>query len=408
MPHLRLGYTPTPVGGKTQKELDAYVAGNDPVTKKPMMPELIDFLTQPLTADEKNTGVIKRDKKRLIGPDTPENLQTYFDDRFWSDQLPIIMPTQERVDAMLKGTHRKPDEVIGKMQATGTREAWTYTVEQVAINAVMAGATPDMFPAILALAATQTEAHGSSSSSMAAMALFNGPIVKALDINSGTGALQSTYGYANSRIGHAWSLAGGNAIGGEVPGHNYLGDQGNAMDVVPSVFAENVAGLPPGWKPLSVQKGFKPDDSVVSTFNGCQTQNTKMVLQDEDWEWALSNFLAQTSSFGGSKLLLIDPSVVPSFVRFGFDSKEKLIQWIKANVTVPKAHYWMDQEVMNYKLGPARSGVEPYATWLKLPDDAPIPLIERAEVVVVGGSANVRWSAKNCGYGKSVKVDDWK
>ena len=194
-----------------------------------------------------------------------------------------------------------------------------------------------------------------------------------------------------------------------MPGHNYLGDQGNAMDVVPSVFAENVAGLPPGWKPLSVQKGFKPDDSVVSTFGGCQTQNTKMVLQDEDWEWALSQFLGDTSTFdSGGKLLLIDPSVAPSFVRFGFDTKEKLIQWIKTNVTVPKAHYWLDQEVINYKLGPARSGVEPYATWLKLPDDAPVPFVEHPEVVVVGGSANVRWSAKNCGYDKSVKVDDWK
>src|ERR1700680_1668193 len=116
MPHLRLGFTPTPVGGKTQKELDAYVAGNDPVTKKPMMPELIDYLTKPLTADENNSGVSKRDKKRLIGPDTEENLQTYFDDRFWSDQLPIIMPTQERVDSMLKCTHHKPDQVIGKLQ----------------------------------------------------------------------------------------------------------------------------------------------------------------------------------------------------------------------------------------------------------------------------------------------------
>jgi hypothetical protein len=133
-----------------------------------------------------------------------------------------------------------------------------------------------------------------------------------------------------------------------------------------------------------------------------------MVLQDEDWEWALSNFLAQTSSFGGSKLLLIDPSVAPSFVRFGFNTKEDLIKWVQTNVTVPKAHYWLDQSVMNYKLGPARSGVEPYATYLKLPDDAPVPVVEHAEVVVVGGSANVRWSAKNCGYEKSVKVDDWK
>ncbi len=115
------------------------------------------------------------------------------------------------------------------------------------------------------------------------MAVFNGKIVKDLDMNSGTGAL-GLYNNAGSRIGHAWSLLSMNAIGGAVPGHNYLGEQGNPMADVPSVFAENVAGLPAGWKPLSVQKGFQPDDSVVSTFDGCQSQNTKMVLQDEDWQ----------------------------------------------------------------------------------------------------------------------------
>ena len=163
-----------------------------------------------------------------------------------------------------------------------------------------------------------------------------------------------------------------------MPGHTYVGDQGNPMDAVPAVFAENVAGLPPGWKPLTVQKGFSPDDSVVSTFGGCQSQNTKMVLQDEDWEWALKRFLGGLGSpQRGGKLLLIDPSVTPPFLRFGFDTKEKLIKWVKENVTIPKPHYWLDQEVINYKLGPARAGQEPYATWLKLPDDAPIPYLEQ-------------------------------
>ncbi len=87
--------------------------------------------------------------------------------------------------------------------------------------------------------------------------------------------------------------------------------------------------------------------------------------------------------------------MTPSFVRFGFDTKEKLIQWMKQNVTIPKDHYWLDQEVINYKLGPARSGVEPYASWLKLPGDAPVPYLNNVEVVVVGGSGNIRWSAKN-------------
>ena len=408
MPALRLAFTPTPVGGKTRKELDLYIAGNDPVTKRPFMEEIEDYLTRPLSEEENKTGVVEREKKRFIGPDTADNIQRYFDQRFWTDQLPIIMPTEERVAAMLKATHHKPDEIVGEMRVTGEREAWQYTVETVAINAVMAGAKPEMFPAILAVAASRTNAHSSSTSSMAAMAVFNGAIVKELDLNSSTGAL-GLYNNAGALIGRSWSLLSMNATGGSVPGHTYEGVQGNPMSDVPAVFAENVAGLPPGWKPLHVEKGFQPDQSVVSTFDGCQSQNTMMVLQDEDWDWTLKRFIGGIGSpQRGGKLLLIDPSVTPPLLRFGFDSKEKLIKWVKENVTYPQAHYWLDQEVINYKLGPARAGREPYATWLKLPPDAPVPYLDNVEVVVVGGSGNIRWSVNECSYRRSVKVDDWR
>ena len=408
MPALRMAFTPTPVGGRTRQELDAYIAGDDPVTGTPFMQEIVDYLTRPLNEEEKKTGVVQREKKRFIGPDTAENIQRYFDDRFWTDQLPIIMPTEERVAKMLENTSRRPDEIVGEMRVTGTRESWQYTVETVAINAVMAGAKPEHFPAILALAASQTRAYSSSTSSSAAMAVFNGPIVNELSLNSGIGAL-GLYDNAGALIGRAWSLLSSNAPGGPVPGHTYLGVLGNPIANVPAVFAENIAGLPPGWKPLHVQKGYQMTDNVVSTFRGCRDQNTMMVLQDENWDWTLKRFIGGLGTPNrGGKLLLIDPSVTAPFVRFGFDTKEKLIQWVKDNVTIPKYHYWLDQEVMNYKLGPARAGVEPYATWLKLPPNAPIPYLNNVEVVVVGGSGNVRWGVNECSYSRSVKVDDWR
>jgi hypothetical protein len=59
-------------------------------------------------------------------------------------------------DVLLAGTSHDLDEVVGHMRPTSTREAWEYTVEKVAVNAVMAGAKPEYFPVILALAATQT------------------------------------------------------------------------------------------------------------------------------------------------------------------------------------------------------------------------------------------------------------
>jgi hypothetical protein len=367
MPGLRLVFTPTPVGGKTPAELAAYIAGDDPVTRKPLMEEIAGHLTRPLNDEEQKTGLFARTKERLIGPDTAENLQTYFDNRFWSDQLPIVMPTEERVAEMLAQTSHSPDEIVGRMRVTGVREAWEYTVETVAINAVMAGARPEYFPAILALASSQTNARSSSTSSMTAMAVFNGPIVDELTMNSGTGAL-GLYNNAGALIGRSWGLLSSNVTGGSVPGHTYMGVQGNPMSSVPAVFAENVDGLPEGWDPIHVQKGFAADESVISTFSGCQSQNTMMVLRDEDWEWVLKRFIGGLGSpQRGSKMLLLDPAVIGPLLRFGFDTKEELIEWVEENVTTPKYHYWLDQEVINYKLGPARAGREPYATWLNLP-----------------------------------------
>src|SRR5580658_383387 len=105
----------------------------------------------------------------VVGPDTEDRLQQLFLDNNWTDKLPIVLPTRERVGAMLKATSHKPDEVVGHLQPVEFRAAWEYTVEQVAVNAVMAGARPEYFPVILALAASEYSARSSSSSSSAMM-----------------------------------------------------------------------------------------------------------------------------------------------------------------------------------------------------------------------------------------------
>src|SRR5258705_8002760 len=88
----------------------------------------------------------ERRTPRLAEPDTEDNLQQQFLDNKWTDGLPIVLPTEKRVAAMLAGTSRKPDEVVGRMQPTEFRVAFEYTVEKVAVNAVMAGPKPPNFP----------------------------------------------------------------------------------------------------------------------------------------------------------------------------------------------------------------------------------------------------------------------
>ncbi|HSQ12394.1 MAG TPA: UGSC family (seleno)protein, partial [Candidatus Deferrimicrobium sp.] len=190
MPRAPRAFVPQPVMGKTAEQLRAYIDGKDPLSGRPVMQEVIEGLTQPID----DSGVVSEKfthaaTPRLVDADSEENLQQLFLDKNWTDKLPIVLPTEKRVAAMLAHTSHKPDEVVGHMRSTHFREYWEYTVEKVAVNAVMAGARPEYFPVILALASTGVTARGSTSSSAAAMVVVNGPIRNEIKMNSGTGAM---------------------------------------------------------------------------------------------------------------------------------------------------------------------------------------------------------------------------
>src|SRR6266566_9596631 len=210
----------------------------------------------------------ERTTPRLVDPDTEDNLQRQFLENNWTDGLPIVLPTEKRVAEMLAATSRKPDEVVGHMQPTEFRGKWEYTVEKVAVNAVMAGAKPEYFPVILALAASEVSARGSTTSSSAAMVVVNGPIRHEIGMNSGIGAM-GPYNHANATIGRAYGLLSQNLQGGSVPGLSYMGNQGNAYAYNCITFAENEERSP--WEPFHVQQGLAPSQSAVSVFSGVRS-----------------------------------------------------------------------------------------------------------------------------------------
>ena len=125
----------------------------------------------------------ERPVPRLIDADTPDNLQKLFKENGWTDYLPIVLPTEEKVTEMLKGTRHKPDEVVGTMRPSPPHEAWEFTVEKVAINAVMAGAKPEHLPVILAIASTGETSLFTSTNSWARMVVVNGPIRNEIKMN---------------------------------------------------------------------------------------------------------------------------------------------------------------------------------------------------------------------------------
>jgi hypothetical protein len=275
------------------------------------------------------------------------------------------------------------------------------------VNAVMAGARPEYFPVILALAATGVTARGSSSSAVAAMAVVNGPIRGEIGVNAGTGAM-GPYSHANATIGRAYGLLSQNGQGGSVPGLSYMGNQGNNYAYNSVTFAENEERSP--WEPFHVQRGFAATDSTVSVFSGVRSTAFTLGLREKHWREHVGHLLRGMDPHGPPTLLL-DPIAARQFVeRGGFAKKDALIDWLHDAARMRAGEYWDYQLIQNYIYPRATFGEEPWATKLKAAPDAEIAMFRREDihVIVVGGETNGYWRIMGCNYQKTESVDTWR
>jgi hypothetical protein len=406
MPTLRQAFVPQPIVDRAPAELRAYVEGADPLTKRPFMQEVIEALTSPLGAEDAKGLSFDRATPRLLAPDTEENLERLFLERHWTDCLPIVLPTEARVAAMLAGTRQAPGKVVGRLSPTNFRESWELTVEKVAVNAVMAGARPEYLPVILAMAASGVTARNSSTTSFAGIAVVNGPVRNEIGMNAGIGAT-GPYNHANATIGRAWNLLSQNLQGGSVPGESYMGTLGNSMSYS-FAFPENEERSP--WAPLHARYGFKPHESAVTVFRGGRYMQSGYGPRDT-WQEKFRRAFAATSA-RQSPLVVMDPIVARLFAAKGFDSKEKLVDWIVENATLPAREYWDDQWVQTLIHPLAVAGVEPYATNLKAAPDEELRIFRREDVniVVTGGETQGAWRIYEATRLKdaTVSVDAWR
>ena len=330
---------------------------------------------RPLSDEDLRGSGWDRSTPRLLEPDTEENLHELFRRNHWTDYLPIVLPTEERVEAMLAGTSRAPDEIVGKTRPTIGMEYWAYDVEKVAVNAVMAGAAPEHFPVLLALASTGDTGRQSSMSSMGNMVVVNGPIRDEIEMNSGIGAM-GPYNYANSVIGRAFGLQSQNLQGGSVPGLSYNGSQGNNFSYNCVTFAENEEASP--WEPYHVQHGFEPGESAVTVFyvwGNVWAEHSAYALGGE-----AEGDAGRARAVDG-RTFVLDPIVAREFVEKGFDTKEKLADWVHENARIPAGRYW-DHIMLNMIREQVEAGVEPFASYRKAPPDELIPIFETNRINV--------------------------
>ena len=405
---LRLSFPPYPVVGMTDEILRQYIEGEDPVTGVLLMQEIIDGLTKPFTEKEKDLSYQTVEYPRMVPGDTEDNLRELFQKNAWTDGLPIILPTEERVAAMLKGTSHAPDEVVGEMAVTDSIPGQSYTVEKVAVNAVMAGAKPEHLPTILALASTQQPAFPSSTTSFGRMVVVNGPVRNELDMNSGVGAL-SPMNLANSVIGRAWTLMTIN-FGSTRLGETFVPSQGNNINYNNMCIPENEERS--AWEPFHVQKGFKADESVVSVFSGWSVINSMGAINERPPQEETVILLKAFCALFSYATLLLDPLVAKNLKEMQrFETKQDYSRWLSENIKIPAGQYWGSDIIYSFILPMAQDGIEPYKTWMELPPDeliTPYHIPENIEMVVVGGETNAFWKTTDFRYVTSASVDAWR
>ena len=406
---LRFSYAPYPLVGRPREVLRRYVEGNDPTTGKPLMPQIVEALTRPLTPEEASPTASRGvPRPRLMKADKEENLHQLFRDNGWTDGAPIVLPTEERVAHMLTGTAADPNEVVGRMTVTIDQERLEYTVEKVAVNAVMAGAGPEHLPVILALAASEEASMPSSTTSFGRMAVVNGPIREEIGMNFGLGAL-SPFNYANTVIGRAWTLMTIN-LGDARPGETFMGSTGNNMNYNNMMFAENEERS--AWQPFHVRKGFKKEESTVSFFQGWSAINSMGAAgccrpAHEEMLILMQAFPCLRESL----TLVMDPLVANHLKEQGFDDPSKLAEYLSENFKMPAGQFWGSDVVYSLVEPHARAGIEPFASWLQLPPEAmiaPYTSPERINTVVVGGETQALWLTTDMWYSKTVSIDKWR
>ncbi len=239
----------------------------------------------------------------------------------WTDGLPVVPPTPERVEHMLSGTDRDPDELIAAVPPKWGRA----TVEKVAINAVMAGCKPVYLPLILkaveAMTNEQFNLHGVqvTTSHVGPMLIVNGPIRKQLEINDGFNLFGQGW-RANATIGRALRLVCTN-IGGALPGELDRAAFGHAGKYTCCI-AEKEEVSP--WEAMHVDRGFQADDSTVTVFAaaGPQTVNDHGSNTAEGILNTISQNIAAPGNSSGETLLVIGVEHAKTISEDGFSKAD--------------------------------------------------------------------------------------
>ena len=303
--------------------------------------EVVTHLTQPV-ANSRDSAPTDVDGVLVEG--SFEAVNEYFLAHDWSDGLPIVPPTRERVDAFLAQTEDSADRVIGTLAPSGCEA----TVLNVAVNGVMANCRPEYMPVLVAIAEVLADPHygvehSGDTTGGDALVVLSGPAVERLGFNCEEGALRDGY-QANSSVGRFVRLYVRN-VARSLPGAADKCTFGHTWRVVLAEHVRAAAEL--GWSTLGEDQGFNATESAVTLARFTSDGTIGSIFGDDpariadyladglvrhtSWELIFSVGFAPGTY---CPMLVLSPMVAKTLSRAGWD-KARLRKELFDRATLP-------------------------------------------------------------------------
>ncbi|MBI2908415.1 MAG: hypothetical protein HYX92_12280 [Chloroflexi bacterium] len=222
-----------------------------------VFPRIVDGLTNPSGSEVAPADCWN--PREIVFEGNQDEVNAFYHKKGWTDGLPIVAPTEEKVDEFLNYTDRPPDAEIAVLPQANLRA----TPRNIAVNAAMAGCRPEFMPLLIAAVEAVGEPdfqlmNLGSTVTKTPWLLINGPVVKGLGIEYGVAARSRG---PNPALGRALGLILNN-IAGFRPGETLMGTWGYYL---PFVLAEDEDACDDiGWEPYHVEHGFSKHTSTVT------------------------------------------------------------------------------------------------------------------------------------------------
>jgi len=317
-----------------------------------LLPEIIKGLTCAAEADVSDATAEPR-PGTVVFTGTLDDVEDYFHQQLWSDGLPVIPPTRERVDRFLEFTNRDASEVIRALPQEG-REA---SILSIAVNGVMAGCRPEYMPLLIALVEAVADPEfrietAGAQPGWEVLIIISGPVIKEIDLNFGQGAMKVGR-QANTSIGRFIRLYFRNICGYRTPpGAGDKSGIGYTFNVALAEDEDSVRNI--AWPTFGEDVGFRAGENVVTVqsvacisppaYSAGDTAITHVLQLAEIFGRAFSYSRSGFLKYGyQAPLLVIAPGVAAVIARHWTKDQVRRCLWENMTVAASKLQQFAAQ-----------------------------------------------------------------